>query len=54
MAFKRQAAEVGMVKKVKSMKIGKDEKLDQAVFVWFKQKRAEGALAPFYARRRFN
>ena len=42
MAFKRQAAEMGMVKKAKSMKIGKDEKLDQAVFVWFKQKRAEG------------
>ena len=42
MAFKRQAAEMGMVKKAKSMKIGKDEGLDQAVFVWFNQKRAEG------------
>lgn len=41
MAFKRQAAEMGMVKKAKSMKIGKDEKLDQAVFLWFNQKRAE-------------
>ena len=43
MAFKRQATDMGMVKKAKSMKIGKDEKLDQVVFVWFKQKRAEGA-----------
>ena len=43
MAFKSQATEMGMVKKAKSMKIGKDEKLDQALFVWFKQKRTEGA-----------
>ena len=42
MAFKRQAAEMGMVKKAKTMKIGRDIKLDQAVFLWFRQKRAEG------------
>ena len=41
MAFKRQTAEMGMVKKAKTMKIGRDIKLDQAVFLWFRQKRAE-------------
>lgn len=31
-----------MVRTVKTMKLGEDPKLDQAVFLWFKQKRAEG------------
>ena len=43
MAFKRQAAEMEMLKKAKSMKISKDKKLNQVAFVWFKQKRAEVA-----------
>lgn len=40
--FKREMVDMGMKKKAKVMKVGDDQRLDQAVFVWFKQKRAEG------------
>ena len=40
MDFRRQTKEMGLVRTVK--KLGEDPKLDQAVFLWFKQKRAEG------------
>ena len=42
MDFRRQTKEMGLVRTVKIMKLGEDPKLDQAVFLWFKQKRAEG------------
>lgn len=42
MDFRRQMKEMGTVRTVKTMKLSEDPKLDQAVLVWFKQKRAEG------------
>ena len=42
MDFRRQTKEMGVVRTVKTMKLGEDCTLDQAVFLWFKQKRAEG------------
>ena len=34
--------EMGMSRKAKVMKLGDDDKLDPAVYLWFKQKRMEG------------
>ena len=42
MDFRRQTKEMGVVRTVKTMKLVEDPTLDQAVFLWFKQKRAEG------------
>ena len=38
----RDAAETGNLKKVKAMKPAKDENLEEALYIWFKQKRMEG------------
>ena len=38
MDFRRQTKEMGVGRTVKTMKLGEDPKLDQAVFLWFKQK----------------
>ena len=40
--FKREAKEMGMKKTTKAMKLGKDTQLEEASYVWFRQKRAEG------------
>ncbi len=40
--FTRVIKEMGTSRKVKVMKLGDDPLLDQAVYVWFKQKRMEG------------
>ena len=34
--------EMGCKRPVKTMKLGADEELEMAVFLWFKQKREEG------------
>ena len=40
--FKRKMAEMGCCRAAKSMKMGKDQELDMAVFLWFRLKREEG------------
>ena len=40
--FSRDAAETGFKKKAKVMKPAKDEHLEEALYIWFKQKRMEG------------
>ena len=40
--FKTEMVQMGVKRKVKVMKLGDDKKLDQAVYLWFKQKRMEG------------
>jgi hypothetical protein len=40
--FQRETIEMGMSRKAKSMKLSVDKKLDQALYVWFRQKRMEG------------
>ena len=40
--FKGAFVSMGMSRDVKIMKIGDDQWLDQAVYIWFKQKRMEG------------
>lgn len=37
--YKRKMKEMGCKRPAKSMKMGQDQELDMAVFVWFKQKR---------------
>ena len=37
--FSSKTVEMGMSRKAKVMKLGDDDKLDQAVYLWFKQKR---------------
>ncbi len=44
MKFRKEIVEMGMSRKAKVMKLGDDEKLDQAVYIWFKQKRMEGVI----------
>jgi len=39
---KRKLTEMGCTRPVKTMKIGKDNQLEMAVFSWFRQKREEG------------
>ena len=39
---KRTLVEMGCQRPVKTMKIGNDQQLEMAVFLWFKQKREEG------------
>ena len=34
--------DMGMSKKAKIMKLGDDMKHDEAIYIWFKQKRGEG------------
>jgi hypothetical protein len=41
-AFSQEMVDMGMQKQAKVMKISDDRRLDQAVFLWFRQKRAEG------------
>ena len=41
-AYKRKMAEMGCKRPVKTMRLGRDQELDEAVFVWFRQKREEG------------
>ena len=44
LAFKQKMSDLGLGKtNTKVMKIGDDPKHDAAVYLWFKQKRAEGA-----------
>ncbi len=40
--YKRKAIEMGCQRPVKTMKMGKDQELEEALFVWFRQKRDEG------------
>lgn len=40
--FQDEMVELGVKRKVKAMKVGEDKALDQAVYIWFKQKRMEG------------
>ena len=40
--FKDKATDMGMSKKAKVMKLGDNMKHDEAVYIWFKQKRMEG------------
>ena len=42
LTFKRQVAKMGVSREAKTMKLGEHHKLDQAVYLWFKQKRMEG------------
>ena len=42
MKFKDKATDMGMSKKAKVMKLGDNMKHDEAVYIWFKQKRMEG------------
>ena len=42
MQFRHEMVEMGMKQQAKVMKIGDDQRLDQTVFLWFKQKSAEG------------
>ena len=39
--FGRDVTEMGMKKKVKTMKLGADKNMEEALYVWFKQKRME-------------
>lgn len=41
-AFSQKMVDMGMQKQAKVMKISNDRRLDQAVFLWFRQNRAEG------------
>ena len=40
--YKRKMTEMGCKRPVKIMKMGRDQELEMAVFLWFKQKREEG------------
>ena len=40
--FGRDATEMGMKKKAKTMKLGADKNVEEALYVWFKQKQMEG------------
>lgn len=40
--FQSVVVSMGMSRDVKAMKLGDDQQLDQAVYIWFKQKRMEG------------
>lgn len=40
--YKRKMTEMGCTRAAKSMRMGKDQELDTAVFLWFRQKREEG------------
>ena len=37
-AYKRKMTEMGVRRSAKVMKVGKDEKFEVALFLWFKQK----------------
>ena len=41
-AYKRKMTEMGVGWSAKIMKLGRDEQLETALFLWFKQKREEG------------
>ena len=40
--YKRKATEMGVHRPMKNMKMGQDEELESALFIWFRQKREEG------------
>lgn len=40
--FRSDMVSMGMSRDAKVMKLGDDQRLDQAVYIWFKQKRMEG------------
>lgn len=40
--YKRKATELGVQRPRKNMKMGQDEELESALFIWFRQKREEG------------
>ena len=40
--YKRKMTEMGCKRPAKAMKLGADEELEAAVFLWFRQKREEG------------
>ena len=42
LAFSCEMVDMGMKKQAKVMKLSDDRRLDQAVFLWFRQKRSEG------------
>lgn len=42
LSFRRQTVDMGMKKRPKTMKLGEDRELDQALYLWFKQKRMSG------------
>ena len=41
-AYKRKMTEMGVGRSAKIMKLGRDEELETALFLWFKQKQEEG------------
>lgn len=41
-SFQREMIDMGIKKRAKTMRLGDDKKLDQALYLWFKQKRMEG------------
>lgn len=41
-SYKRKLAEMGCKRPAKTMKLGKDQELEEAVYLWFRQKREEG------------
>ena len=40
--FKTEMVDMGMRRQAKTMKLGDDKQLDQALYLWFKQKRTVG------------
>ena len=42
--YKRKMKDMGVKRPAKVMKLGKDEELETALYLWFKQKREEGIL----------
>ena len=42
MSFKRRAFDEGLPTSAKTMKVGEDERLDQSVYLWFRQQREKG------------
>ena len=40
--YKKKAAEMGIRRPQKNMKMGRDQEFEEALFLWFRQKREEG------------
>ena len=45
LCFQREMMEMEMKKEAKTMRLGDDKRLDQALYLWFKQKHMEGVPA---------
>ncbi len=42
LCYKRKAVEMGCKRPARVMRLGRDEQLEEALFIWFRQKREEG------------